>query len=100
MQTWQHLKPSLQILTAIFLMLLLSGCANRTETVSTQVIIKLPPAGMLVPCHKPSVQGTWPEVVSEDIPKLKNALTQCDTQIEDYLHWRAQHEQPTERETP
>ncbi|XAG86780.1 hypothetical protein MRM63_13730 [bacterium 19MO03SA05] len=53
-----------------------------------------------MPCHKPQVQGTWPEVVSEDIPKLKNALTQCDTQIEDYLHWRAQHEQPTEREKP
>jgi hypothetical protein len=54
---------------------------------------------MLVPCLKPKVKGTWPEVITEDIPKLKNALTQCDNQIEDYLKWRAQHEQP-ERETP
>jgi hypothetical protein len=54
---------------------------------------------MLVPCLKPQVEGTWPEVITEDIPKLKAALTQCDNQIEDYLKWRAQHEQP-KRETP
>lgn len=87
-------------MNATFLMLLLSGCANRTETVSTQVIFRLPPAGMLVPCKKPSVLGTWPEVVSEDIPRLKQALKECNQQIEDYLNWRAQREQPTERETP
>ncbi|ELN6872197.1 hypothetical protein R6G92_001253 [Vibrio cholerae] len=81
-------------------MLSLSGCANRTETVSTQVIFRLPPAGMIVPCAKPSVQGTWPEVVSEDIPRLKQALKECNQQIEDYLNWRTQREQPTERETP
>ncbi|WP_194568479.1 hypothetical protein [Vibrio anguillarum] len=99
MQTWQHLKPSWQTLNAIFLVLLLTACASPTETVSTQVIVKLPPAGMLVPCHKPPIIGTWPEVVSEDIPKLKHALTECHSQIEDYLNWRAQHEQQTERET-
>ncbi|ACP11067.1 TPA: hypothetical protein I7E77_000499 [Vibrio cholerae] len=55
---------------------------------------------MLVPCNKPSVQGTWPEVVSEDIPRLKQALKECNQQIEDYLNWRTQREQPTERETP
>ncbi|ABQ18928.1 conserved hypothetical protein [Vibrio cholerae O395] len=46
------------------------------------------------------MQGTWPEVVSEDIPRLKQALKECNQQIEDYLNWRTQREQPTERETP
>ncbi|MGL4193189.1 MAG: Rz1-like lysis system protein LysC [Vibrio sp.] len=96
----QSLKRKWQALNATFLMLLLSGCASRTEIVSTQVIWRLPPAGMLVPCNKPQVQGTWPAVVSEDIPRLKQALKECNQQIEDYLNWRAQREQPTERETP
>jgi len=52
----------------------------------------MPPAGLLVPCNKPQIKGTWPEVVSDDIPTLKSALTECDQQIEDYLHWRAEHE--------
>ncbi len=88
-------------MTATFLMLLLSGCANRIDdTQSTQVIVQLPPPGMLSPCNKPQVQGTWPEVVTDDIPRMKKALTECNQQIEDYLKWRAQREQPTERETP
>lgn len=78
--------------SAISLPLLLTACATPTETVAMQVFMKLPPAGMLVPCSKPQVQGTWPEVVTDDIPKLKNALTECDNQIEDYLQWRAKHE--------
>ena len=77
---------------AISLPMLLSACASPIETVSTQVIVKLPPAGMLVPCYKPLVKGTWPEVITEDIPKLKVAVTACDKQIEDYLNWRAEHE--------
>nr|WP_275672844.1 hypothetical protein [Vibrio vulnificus] len=86
-------------MNATFLLLLLSGCANRIdETQSTQVIVQLPPAGMLYPCNKPQVQGTWPEVVIEDIPRMKKALTECNQQIEDYLKWRAKHEQTTERE--
>ncbi|RQW64034.1 Rz1-like lysis system protein LysC [Vibrio viridaestus] len=77
--------------------MLLSACASRTDTTATQVITLLPPAGLLVPCHKPQIVGTWPEVVSNDIPKLKHALTECNQQIEDYLNWRAEREQP-ERE--
>ncbi|WPK51860.1 Rz1-like lysis system protein LysC [Vibrio fluvialis] len=99
MQTWQHLKPNWRMFSVLFLTLSLTACASPTDTVATQVIVKFPPAGLLVPCLKPQVKGTWPEVITEDIPKLKNALTQCDNQIEDYLKWRAQHEQP-ERETP
>jgi hypothetical protein len=55
------------------------------------VIVQLPPAGLLVPCRKPTVIGTWPNVVTQDIPKLKQALTECDQQIEDYLNWRDTH---------
>ncbi len=84
-------------MNATFLMLLLSGCANRIDdTQSTQVIVQLPPAGMLYPCNKPQVQGTWPKVVTEDIPRLKKALTECNQQIEDYLKWRAKHESKEE----
>jgi hypothetical protein len=71
--------------------MLLTACASPTETVATQVIVQLPPAGLLVPCHKPPVLGTWPEIVVNDIPKLKQALTECDQQIEDYLQWRDIH---------
>lgn len=85
--------------SVLSLALSLTACVSPTDTVATQVIVKLPPAGLLVPCLKPQVKGTWPEVVTEDIPKLKNALRECNNQIEDYLKWRAQHEQP-ERETP
>ncbi|CAH8216790.1 conserved exported hypothetical protein [Vibrio aestuarianus] len=84
--------------SVLFLAMLLTACANHTEIVSTHMVVKMPPAGMLVPCHKPPIIGTWPEVVSEDIPKLKTALTECNSQIEDYLTWRAEHEQQTERE--
>lgn len=38
-----------------------------------------------------------PKALTEDIPKLKHALHECDSQITDYLNWRAEHEQ-TKRE--
>lgn len=76
----------------LFLPLLLSACASPIKTQKTQVIVLLPPSGLLVPCSKPPIQGTWPDVISQDIPKLKRALTQCDQQIQDYLQWRALHE--------
>ncbi|PMJ92862.1 hypothetical protein BCU12_06890 [Vibrio sp. 10N.261.55.A7] len=72
--------------------MLLSGCGSRIEPVETRVIVKLPPAGLIVPCEKPAVRGTWPEVVTEDIPKLKAALSECAEQPEQYFQWRAQHE--------
>jgi hypothetical protein len=73
--------------------MLLSACAGRTDTTATRVIFRLPPAGMIVPCDKPSVIGTWPAVVTTDIPKLKHALGACAQQAEDYLSWRTAHEQ-------
>lgn len=79
-------------MNAASLMVLLSGCASPIKTVATEVIVKLPPAGLLAPCNKPVVQGTWPEVVTDDIPRMKSALAECNQQIEDYLTWRAKHE--------
>ncbi len=85
------------MLSAISLPLLLSACANPTDSVETRIIVKLPPAGLVVPCEKPDVIGTWPEVVTKDIPRLKQAVSQCAGQTQDYLNWRAEQEalQPT-----
>ncbi|MPX98060.1 hypothetical protein EHW61_15605 [Salinivibrio sp. VYel6] len=69
--------------------MLLSGCAKTTET-EVRVVNKLPPAGLVVPCDKPAVNGTWPAVIVEDIPNLKAALSECAGQVEDYLNWREQ----------
>lgn len=78
---------------AIFLSPLLTSCASPTETQS-QIASEflLPPAGLVVPCNKPAVIGTWPEVVTDDIPKLKSALGECATQADEYLKWRKQRE--------
>jgi hypothetical protein len=54
----------------------------------------LPPAGLVVPCNKPAVIGTWPEVVAEDIPRLKAALGECATQADEYLKWRTSKDKP------
>ncbi|WP_253825698.1 hypothetical protein [Vibrio sp. RE86] len=90
--------PMMNVIKSLGLVMLLTGCANRTELVATQVVVKLPPAGLIVPCHKPEIQGTSPLITaSEDVPKLKAALSKCAQQAEDYLQWRAKHEQ-TKRE--
>ncbi|MGL1301539.1 Rz1-like lysis system protein LysC [Vibrio parahaemolyticus] len=92
MNKWQSLLRKWRTLSAISLMMLLAACASPIEVVETKVVTKLPPAGLLVPCSKPRIKGTWPEVVTEDIPKLKAALTPCADQVTDYLNWRAKHE--------
>ncbi|MGY0597609.1 MULTISPECIES: Rz1-like lysis system protein LysC [Vibrio diabolicus subgroup] len=96
MSKWQNLPRKWQTLNVIFLLMLLTACASPIEPVRTELIIKLPPPGLIVPCDKPKVEGTWPEVVTEDIPKLKAALKPCAQQAIDYLNWRAKHEQPKE----
>ncbi|MGF1876664.1 hypothetical protein L4D77_15205 [Photobacterium frigidiphilum] len=61
------------------------------------MIITLPPAGLIVPCYKPVLKATNPSVTaSEDVPNLKAALSQCARQADDYLKWRAKHEQQRE----
>ncbi|KKA43445.1 hypothetical protein WN56_13740 [Salinivibrio sp. KP-1] len=72
-------------------MLSLSGCTSRTETVvDTQYI--LPPAGLIVPCHKPQLTGNTPAETAKEIPYLKSALSQCAAQADEYLEWRKQRE--------
>ncbi|PFG55746.1 hypothetical protein ATG66_2062 [Vibrio sp. ES.051] len=83
----------MSVIKSLGLVMLLTGCASRTELVTTQVVVKLPPAGLIVPCHKPEIKGTSPLITaSEDVPQLKAALSQCAQQAEDYLQWRAKHE--------
>ncbi|EGU54099.1 hypothetical protein VIOR3934_19770 [Vibrio orientalis CIP 102891 = ATCC 33934] len=77
---------------AAFLTVLLSGCSSRTDAIQTRVIVQLPPAGLIVPCEKPNVKGTWPEIATEDIPRLKDALGRCADQTQDYLNWRAEQQ--------
>lgn len=85
--------------SATFLIVLLSGCSSRTDAIQTRVIVQLPPAGLIVPCEKPIVKGTWPEIVTEDFPRLKDALGQCADQTQEYLNWRAEQlaKQPTNK---
>ncbi|MEZ9620188.1 hypothetical protein AB4237_01850 [Vibrio sp. 10N.261.55.F6] len=96
MKTLKHCDANLlmkSVIKGLGLVMLLTGCANRTEWVATQVVVKLPPAGLIVSCHKPEIRGTSPLITaSEDVPKLKAALSQCAQQAEDYLQWRAKHE--------
>ncbi len=81
------------VTSALGLLMSLSGCANHIEPVATKVIIKLPPPGLIVPCLKPDVISTNPAVTaSEDVPRLKAALGDCAKQANEYLKWRAEHE--------
>ncbi|MFB9134251.1 hypothetical protein ACFSJQ_05985 [Vibrio olivae] len=69
---------------------------SRTEVVMRPM---LPPAGLIVPCTKPILKATTPSVTaSDDVPRLKAALSQCAQQAEDYLNWRKQREK-TKRNT-
>ena len=79
------------------LALLLTACESRTKTTVTEVLVKLPPSGLIEPCYKPTVIGTWPEVVTDDIPNLKVALRECAKQPDEYFKWRAMHEQETQQ---
>ncbi|WP_442478196.1 Rz1-like lysis system protein LysC [Vibrio quintilis] len=83
------------IALVLFLPLLLSSCAsniNPVPVVQTQYV--LPPEGIITPCYKPQVIGTWPEVVTEDIPRLKAALRDCAKHADDYLKWRTMKDKP------
>lgn len=89
----------MNVISALGLVMLLSGCASSTETAATQVIFKLPPAGLIVPCRKPDIIATNPKVTaSEDVPRLKAALSKCAEQTTDYLKWRAEHENTAKKE--
>ncbi|WP_234976435.1 Rz1-like lysis system protein LysC [Vibrio quintilis] len=56
------------------------------------MIVQLPPPGLMIPCEKPAISGIWPDVVTDDIPNLKAALSECAQHTDDYLKWRAEHE--------
>lgn len=68
--------------------MLLSGCSNPIEY-RTKVITSIPPAALVSPCYKPKVLGTTPaQTASEDVPRLKAALSNCAAMVDEYLKWR------------
>lgn len=84
-----------RIVAALSLPLLLNACASPIKPdpiVVTEYI--LPPEGLILPCYKPQVIGTWPDVVTEDIPRLKSALSECAAQADEYLKWRTLKNKP------
>jgi hypothetical protein len=93
MRLSRRLRTMCVLSSALFLSPLLTSCASHTETI-VKTEFMLPPAGLVVPCNKPAVIGTWPEVVAEDIPRLKAALGECATQADEYLKWRTSKDKP------
>ncbi|EPF2927915.1 Rz1-like lysis system protein LysC [Vibrio navarrensis] len=93
--TSSSLSSKWRIVAALSLIPLLSSCASPTKPepiVVTEYI--LPPEGLIVPCYKPQVIGTWPQIVTQDIPRLKAALSECAAQADEYLKWRTQKNKP------
>ena len=76
------------VIVCLGLILCLTGCANHTEIIKTEVVKVLPPSGLIVPCYKPLIVGKCPTETVEDLLRLKSALSQCSTQADDYLRWR------------
>ena len=84
----------MSVISGLGLTMFLGGCANPTEPTAAELVMTLPPAGLIVPCYKPTVKATTPEVTaSEDVPKLKAALSECAGQVNDYLNWRSKQTQ-------
>ncbi|SKC30697.1 hypothetical protein CZ809_00174 [Photobacterium piscicola] len=69
-------------------MILLSGCSSRIEPTRVDIIYLLPEPWLVTACNKPKLIGKTPaETISEDLPRLKNALSNCAKQVDDYLRW-------------
>ena len=69
-------------------MILLSGCSSRIEPTRVDIIYLLPEPWLVTACNKPKLMGETPaETISEDLPRLKNALSNCAKQVDDYLRW-------------
>ncbi len=69
-------------------MMLLSGCSNHIDPTHIEIITMLPEPWLITVCNKPKLMGKTPaETISEDLPRLKNALSECAQQVDDYLKW-------------
>ena len=71
--------------SVIFPAMLLSSCAQHTDS-AVKIEYVYPPK-IINLCDKPEIFGTFPEIVTNDIPNLKRALSECAQQAEDYLIW-------------
>ncbi|OBU17202.1 hypothetical protein CTM88_05085 [Photobacterium aquimaris] len=69
-------------------MLLLIGCSNRIEPTRVEIIKVLPEPWLITVCNKPKMTGKTPaQTISEDLPRLRRALSHCAQQVDDYLQW-------------
>ena len=74
-------------------MMLLSGCSNHIEPVRIEMITVLPEPWLITACHKPKITGKTPaQTIAVDFPRLKNALSNCAQQVDDYLQWYEQQQ--------
>ncbi|MGE6294209.1 Rz1-like lysis system protein LysC [Aeromonas media] len=75
-------------------MLALSACSSQPAppVVTTQVIKRLPPAGLVPHCPEPEFTGTTYGEAVRFIPTLQGALRRCQTQINTLNHWIEQEE--------
>ncbi|MCP4956336.1 MAG: hypothetical protein GY919_12090 [Photobacterium aquimaris] len=68
--------------------MLLIGCSNRIEPTRVEIIKVLPEPWLITACNKPKMTGKTPvQTIAEDLPRLKNALSNCAKQVDDYLQW-------------
>ncbi|WP_181316215.1 Rz1-like lysis system protein LysC [Photobacterium iliopiscarium] len=69
-------------------MMFLIGCSTRIEPARIEIIHLLPEPWLITACNKPQLVGKTPaQTISEDLPRLKNALSNCAQQVDDYLRW-------------
>ncbi|OBU23823.1 hypothetical protein C0Z01_02880 [Photobacterium kishitanii] len=68
--------------------MLLIGCSNHIEPARVEIITMLPEPWLITACNKPKIIGRTPaQTIAEDLPRLKNALSNCAKQVDDYLQW-------------
>lgn len=80
----------MNVISALGLLMLLSGCSSHIEPTQVEVITILPEPGLITLCDKPRLMGTTPaQTVAEDVPRLKVALSECAAQASEYLKWYA-----------
>ncbi|KAB1181739.1 Rz1-like lysis system protein LysC [Photobacterium damselae] len=73
----------------LILSLFLSGCVSPIKVITkTDTIYVLPPVGLVIPCHKPTVTAKTPAQLPADVLRLKSALKECAQYVDDYLNWR------------
>ena len=89
----RHRRAARTALVSLCLLALCACSSQQPQTVvTTQVVTRLPPPGLMPHCPEPVFNGTtWGEAVAF-IPTLQGALRRCQTQISTLNHWIDQEE--------